>query len=80
MTFVTAHPRGADAQTCSIAARSTKGETGKRGVSELFCRVQFGFESLPVADGHAASIYFQHSFCLETGKITGNKFAHGANL
>jgi hypothetical protein len=42
--------------------------------------VLFGFESFQVADGQAASIYFQHPFRLEARKITGNEFPYGANL
>ena len=82
MTFVTLIPEALDVQTMLNWRHDQRKEkqSWKRGVSELFCRVQFGFESLPVADGHAASIYFQHPFGLETGKITRNKFAHGANL
>ena len=54
--------------------------SGERGAGELLCRAQFGFESFQIADGQAASIYFQHPFRLEVGKITGNEFAYGADL
>jgi hypothetical protein len=52
----------------------------ERQQRKSLCRVQFGFESFQVADGQAASIHFEHPFRLEAGKITGDEFAHGANL
>jgi|CZKY01.1.fsa_nt_gi hypothetical protein len=71
--------RAARHPVCSkLAARSS--QLTKRGASKLFCGVEFGLESFQIADGQAASIYFQHPFRLEVGKITGNEFAYGANL
>jgi hypothetical protein len=64
---------------CSkLAARSS--QLTKKDASELLGRMQFRFERFQIVDGQTAPIYLQHPFRLEAGKITGNEFAHGANL
>jgi len=43
-------------------------------------RVDFGFQSLGIADGYAAAINPNHSFRLQPGKVAGNELAHRSNL